>query len=126
MVPKNRMYGINTADFAAALIIIVLSMTPVFSFYNLPSAGKTVHIYEGGKQVEKVELPHDGIYKAGNVVVQVSGGRVKVAKSDCPRRICVHTGWISGPAQTIVCVPNKVLIEIKNNGVAQEFDAVSY
>ncbi len=57
--------------------------------------------------------------------IEVKEGRIRVLKSDCPQKICVQTGWISKPGQTIICVPNKVLIEIVGISNA-EYNAVSY
>ena len=28
----------------------------------------------------------------------------------CPRGICSHTGWISRDYQSIVCVPNRIIV----------------
>ena len=41
------------------------------------------------------------------------GGRVKVVKSSCKLKICVKKGWIRDPKDSIVCVPNKVVIHFR-------------
>jgi len=45
----------------------------------------------------------------------------RILDSDCPAKICVHTGWIRMPGETIVCLPNKILLEIQ--GTKEEYDA---
>jgi len=34
--------------------------------------------------------------------------------SACPDKLCVRSGWISRPKESIVCLPNRVVIEIKS------------
>jgi len=123
---KKKMYRVNAADIVIALIVIALSITPLFSFNKAPAAGATVNIYEDGRLVKHADLSIDAIYKVKNEEIQVAGKRVRMKKSDCLHQICVNQGWISSPAQTIVCVPNKILVEIKNNSGVQDLDAVSY
>ncbi len=59
---------------------------------------------------DAVRLPVDTA--AGHNVVVIENGAVRVAEADCPDQVCVHTGAISGPGETIVCLPNRLLIEI--------------
>ncbi|MCP4353717.1 MAG: NusG domain II-containing protein, partial [Desulfobacterales bacterium] len=47
-------------------------------------------------------------------IIETKQGGIRIKKSDCPRQICVNTGWIKTPGRIIVCVPNKILIEIKS------------
>ena len=47
----------------------------------------------------------------------------QMAYSDCKNQICVNDGQINKTNQSIVCLPNKVLVEII--GGEEEFDAVS-
>ena len=90
-------------------------------------AGASAVIYHGGRVV--AELPLDGqtsrsfSFEAGTVSVETVPGRgVRISESDCPAKVCIHSGWISGPGETIACLPNKLLVEIK--GENQEYDAV--
>jgi hypothetical protein len=124
-VDKKRMYRLNLSDIAVAVIVMAVSITPLFSFNKAPASGATVNIYEDARLVKQADLSTDAIYKVKNEEIQVAGKKVRMLKADCPHQLCVSQGWISTPAQTIVCVPNKILVEITNNG-AQELDAVSY
>jgi hypothetical protein len=51
---------------------------------------------------------------AGDSYLEISGGRVRMVDSACPDKLCVRTGWISRPGESIVCLPNRVVIEIKS------------
>jgi hypothetical protein len=74
-----------------------------------------VAVHQGGKVLEKVRLEEDRIIVLpnGEMKIEVKESRVRVAWSDCPRQLCVNTGWIKTAGEVIACVPNKVLIEIE-------------
>jgi hypothetical protein len=122
----KRMYKPNIADIVAAVAIVALSITPLFSFSRPSSSGVSAFIYEDGKLVKQADLSVDAVYKVKNMEIQVENRKIRVLKSDCHHQICAHTGWISSSAQTIVCVPNKVLVEVRDNGSNQGLNAVSY
>jgi len=48
--------------------------------------------------------------------IEAEEGRIRVSEAGCPDQICVHQGWISDGTVPIVCLPNKLVIEIKGGG----------
>ena len=57
-----------------------------------------------------------------NTVVAQPGG-ICVQSANCPDQVCVEQGWIRDSALPIVCLPNKLTIEIV--GGESELDAVA-
>jgi len=49
----------------------------------------------------------------GATVVEITPGSVRVVDSPCPEKICVKTGSISRPGETIACLPNRVFVVIR-------------
>jgi len=45
-------------------------------------------------------------------VVEVAPGKIRVRQADCPDQVCVHQGWISTGVAPVVCLPNRLVIEI--------------
>ena len=68
---------------------------------------------------EKIELP-DGSY---NVLV-IKEGKADVTEASCPDGICVNHRAVNKQNQSITCLPNKLVVEIKN-GEASDLDAVT-
>lgn len=60
----------------------------------------------------------------GVSVVEVRGGQVRMATSPCPGRICVSMGAARRPGDSIVCVPNGVLVTVLG-GTGSTADAVT-
>ena len=54
--------------------------------------------------------------------VLVQQGHVRMLEASCPDQVCVNQGWISDSSLPIVCLPNKLVIEIVGGEGA--FDAV--
>lgn len=45
--------------------------------------------------------------------VVIDNREVYMESADCPDKVCVKTGRISRAGETIVCLPHKVVVEIK-------------
>ena len=84
-------------------------------------------LYHEGNLLKTIKLDKDEEFPLlkGKMLIEIKEGRIRVRKSDCPRQICVNTGWIQYPGESIVCVPYKVLIEVKSAGYPV-VDAVVY
>lgn len=48
----------------------------------------------------------------GDFEVTVKNGKVKITKNVCPDNFCRHLGWIDSRGYSLVCAPNRVVIEI--------------
>ena len=55
--------------------------------------------------------------------ISVEPGRIRVEHANCPDQVCVNQGWIHDSALPIVCLPNKLIIEI--TGGEEGADAVT-
>lgn len=128
---KKRLYKTSVCDYILAGIVIVFPMVFLFSSEgSRASVEKKARIYQDGRLLKEIALPLETpqTCRLGNtdITLEMSGKRLRIVKSGCSRNICVHSGWIENPGQMIVCVPNKVLIEISGTASAKDCDAVSY
>ena len=48
--------------------------------------------------------------------IQVEPGRIRVAEAGCPDQVCVEQGYITDGTVPIVCLPNRLIIEIVGGG----------
>ncbi len=60
----------------------------------------------------------------GESQVEIDGGRVHMLNSPCPDKTCVKMGWIERSGQTVICIPNQVIIAIESP-TGDEFDGIS-
>ena len=119
-------------DVIAIVLLLLLSTSVILHNKpgsNLPWARVAeASIFRDGEllfQHLRLDKDQEVVLSNGAMVVEVKEGRIRVKESDCPRRVCLHTGWIQHPGETIVCVPNKIVIEIEASGSAPSVDAVA-
>lgn len=82
-------------------------------------------VFKNNSKVQEICLDQPQTIVEGAVTLEVKNKAIRVKSADCPLQTCVKTGWISKPAQVIVCLPNKLLIRIKGNK-KHNYDATSY
>jgi len=127
----SRFYKTSVWDLLLIGSIIVFSVISILGVMRhrnqQPGGQRAVLIYQNQRLIEEVSLEKDKaiFLKEGNMQIEIKAQRVRVAGSDCPQHVCMNMGWIKYSGQTIVCVPNKVLIEIKSTQPAV-IDAVSF
>ena len=122
---NKKLFRIQPADYVLAVLILAFFSAPLFSFFTAASGTRAV-ITKDNVKVAELSLSKDSMTKVGGMLIEVKGGRIRVASSDCPKHICSHAGWISKPGQSLVCLPNKVLIEIPSKHGSADYDTVSY
>lgn len=124
-------YKTSKFDLLLIILILLISVSYVFglglSHFRRAAEKKVAFIYQQNNLLEQVGLRKDNLTPIlnGRMQIEIKGGKLRVLESDCPQQLCLHMGWIQHSGQTIACVPNKVLIEIKSTG-APMFDAVSF
>ncbi|MCR4991648.1 MAG: NusG domain II-containing protein [Lachnospiraceae bacterium] len=62
----------------------------------------------GKENIQRIEIPG----KVGKCILILSDGKANMESADCPNQICVHHSAISHTGETIVCLPNRVVIEV--------------
>ena len=61
--------------------------------------------------------------KTTNLLV-IKDGKADVTEADCPDKLCVHQKAISKTNETIVCLPNKVVVQVIGAGES-ELDSIA-
>ncbi|KPU27846.1 hypothetical protein TR13x_00345 [Caloranaerobacter sp. TR13] len=95
---------------------------------------KYIRITVNGKVIKKITFGKNMIGKTidirtkyGYNKIEIGEGKVRVIDADCPDKLDVKQGWISKPGEIIVCLPNKLTIEIVGEKKANDkIDDVSY
>ena len=109
----------------ATLMIIGISLS-VLSFKSATPA-KSVVVTVDGELYGTYDIEENQTIKVTENnhtnKITIKDGRVQMSYSDCKNQVCVKDGSISKTNHTIVCLPNKVMIEI--TGGEEEIDAVS-
>ncbi len=119
------------------LIVAFLMIAAIISsvFYigkpNKSQVNRYLSIQKDGVEIKR--YPYDEIRpdweeiirggEGENTVVMTEEG-VRIAHATCPDKICVHMPAISEPGEMIVCLPNKLLLEIVDDST-QGIDVIN-
>lgn len=100
------------------LMFCVVLFLGIYIFNN--NEGNFVQIEVGGEVVANLPLDEDTVYeikkddKITNKVV-ISNGKVDMTFADCRDQICVNHKEISKTNESIICLPNKVIVTVIDN-----------
>jgi hypothetical protein len=90
------------------------------------ASGRWAIVRLDGQIVHQLSLAKDQevtvVGPAGETVIRVQGGRVRVLRSPGAQEICMRQGWIHKPGEALICLPNHVTIEIPGDS---GIDAIS-
>jgi hypothetical protein len=94
---------------------------------------KYISIQVNGKEYKKITFNPKMVGKTipiktkyGYNLIEIGDEKVRVIEADCPDKLDVKQGYISKPGETIVCLPNRLIIEIKGENGENEIDYLSY
>ena len=131
---KNLMKMVKIGDIVIIVLLVMLSFLPlaIFTYQNASANGDSMHVVVSadGEVVHEMELKNDHtreIYEFvddhghENTVVR-EGLIVYISDANCQDLLCVQQGQISEVGETLVCLPNRVLVEIVSDGVDIEDD----
>ena len=115
-----------------ALLVAALLALPGWALVTSWRAAReqpVAYIYHNNRLLGAYQLARDQVIVIGDkarphMKIEIKDGRIRVAESDCPKGVCKQAGWVRTPGRSIVCVPNKVLIEVR--GERRGYDAESY
>lgn len=105
-------------DVVITLGVAVLSVFLILQgIAGAGGSGLEARVSANGKEVARISLREgdrsltvNGFQ--GESRLEVKDGRVRMLDSACPDKLCVRTGWIARLGESIVCLPNRVVIEI--------------
>ena len=106
-------------------LLLAASAAGAFALSRKTAEGTVARVYQDGKLIRTIDLAAlTGTEEftvtgpAGSNTVTAERGRICVSHADCPDQVCVRQGWISTGAVPIVCLPNRLIIQIQGGGDA--------
>lgn len=125
--PEMDLRSLQKKDWVLIALIVCVSVLAVF-----------LHEFIGGKgagcATVKVRGEIEGVYSlaedqtieinGGTNLLQIKNGTVDMLEADCPDKLCVNQKAISKNGESIICLPNKVVVTIESDENS-EFDAVA-
>lgn len=99
-------------DILLFILVLVIALIAGLLFLNGP-LGTTVRVTVDGEVFGEYSLSRDTtIDICGTNTLVIEKGMAFLSEADCPDKLCVKMGRIYKKGQTIICLPNKVVVEI--------------
>lgn len=118
----------NKNDLKLTIILIIISVILIcLLIFKDSNTSKVAKVYYNNELVLTIDLntKYDETYNVkgfnGNVEVVVHDGKVKIKNEISPLNLCSKQGYISKSYESIVCLPNKIVIKIEDN---EELDTI--
>ena len=110
----------------AAVVIIGAVLVAVLFLMKKPGSVAVVSV--DGKETARYDLDEDidieiqGVGGINRLII--SGGTVRIEEADCPDKVCVRSREISKAGESIVCLPNHVILKITGSE-SSEIDSIA-
>lgn len=113
-------FVLKKADIVIVCLLIIISILPLFAFAaeSFENMDRYAVIYVNGQKYKEIKLGEGLSYEietdhgTGHNLILINGYDITMKEADCFDQICVKQGTIFKIGQSIVCLPNRVFIEI--------------
>ena len=106
--------------FSVALIFALLAagVSAFLITEAMRETGSTVTVSVNGEKIAEYPLSENGEYiiNGGTNLLVIENGKAYMKHASCPDKLCINQGKISLTGERIVCLPNKVMIEVFSDG----------
>ena len=102
------------ADIILIVTLVAVSLAVSVGIFLSAGEGSVVEVYIDGELAFSVSLSDDGDHPIGEGnVLTVADGYAYMKYADCPDGLCLSQRRISREGERIVCLPNRVVVEVK-------------
>ena len=111
-----------------AFMVLIFAFACFFAKEGLGEyTNSQIYVKKANKVVEKIDVSKLKTEKyeinAGTNTICITKDGVYMKDASCPDMLCIKSGKINKPGQSIGCLPNKIMVEIV--GVKKDVDAVA-
>ncbi len=114
----------NKNDIILIIILIVITTTLFLTLNINSNPSDYAYVYYENDLIKEIDLNINNTYVVngynGEVIIEVNNKQIRVNEENSPYNICSNQGYISKSNQQIICLPNKIVIEIGGNELDTE------
>lgn len=110
----------NDVMLLAALVVIALAAFGGVSLYSaLSTKEPEAVVYLNGEEQGRYPLSVDTTVELrqenGYNILRIHGGKADITEASCPDKVCVNHRAVSRQGESLVCLPNRMSVEIENS-----------
>ena len=116
--PKSAGSKVKNDIILVAVLLALVALAALVLFLSR-SAGDTVAVTVDGKLFGEYPLSEDRVVEIENGdgynILVIKDGKARVSEASCPDGICSSHRPIAYGGESIICLPNKVVVEIRSS-----------
>lgn len=114
----NREKILKKNDIVLIVTLLIVAVIIALFLHVFKSGGAYVVVTVDGNEVERLSLDEDTTrviegYNGGTNELVIKDGKAYIKQASCPDGLCVHMGQIDSSGQSIICLPNRVVVTIE-------------
>ena len=125
---KKKTFG--RRDLILLLVVLAIGLAGILFLYTRHAAADgEVEVSVDGEVVMTLPLSEDtevmiSGFDGGENLLVISDGKAEIESASCPDGVCVRHYAISRDGESIICLPNRVVVTIRG-GEKGEVDAIA-
>ncbi|MBQ5560169.1 MAG: NusG domain II-containing protein [Lachnospiraceae bacterium] len=104
-------------DASLILTLLLVGVGLLLYTYMTKNESNVVEVRVDGTVVQQFSIDDEVTYQiegvGGSNLLKIENGKAWFSDADCKDKVCMHTGKISLAGQSIICLPHRVVVEIK-------------
>ena len=122
----NRRFGKNDVIFISFLAVFCIAVC-LWVYKGGAVEGSNIKITVDGKEYGTYSLLEEQTITIGEGeklnIIEIKGGKAYMKEASCPDQLCVDQNEISFDKESIICLPNKVVITVISD-VESDLDGI--
>ena len=116
MIMKMKRYSMKRNDWLlAAGILAVAALLLYFQIFRKTGDQGVVAVAVDGALFGTYSLEEDRVVEINDTNrLVISEGSARMEWADCPDQVCVHHQGISRDGESIICLPNQVVVSVES------------
>lgn len=111
----NRRFGKNDVIFIGMLAVVCIAVC-ILVYNTGQTKGSTIVVTVDGEKYGVYSLLKEQTIcietENGTNIIEIKNGKASMKEADCPDGLCVDQNAISFDKESIICLPNKVVISV--------------
>ena len=103
------------------LIILAIFSYFIYNYFDNKASGELIVIIkQNGKVIKQFKITDTMEYQetfkwqGHSNTIKIKNNTVSIIESDCKDKLCIKQGEISRQGESIICLPNRFVVEIKS------------
>ncbi len=99
-------------DIILVASLLVISLAALLILFITRKDGALVRVEQNGSLYCEFSLENDKEIKLDGAILVIQDGHAHIKDATCPDKLCEMQGKINKTGETIVCLPNRIVITV--------------